>query len=119
MVSSTPRCQLYAAPRWRVLLCVLLAGLFLYNPFFAVSASAGGLNVRHPASHRAAVGSSELQHFTAVDGQDMFAVADADAAEAFAQAVLTLQAVAPSFDDAHVSQQFLCASLWFRPPPTL
>jgi hypothetical protein len=51
-------------PIWQILTCVLLAGLFLYNPFLAASRASNSLTVCHPASYRATVGCSELEQFT-------------------------------------------------------
>ena len=47
----------------RVFACILLVGLFLYNPFLAAGRASGNLMVCHPASHRGTVGSSELEQF--------------------------------------------------------
>jgi len=58
-----------AVPRWRACVCFCLVLFLLYNPYLAAPSSADGLNVRHPASNRATVGSSELQHFATVAGQ--------------------------------------------------
>jgi hypothetical protein len=63
-----------AFPRHRVWLCLLLAGLFLYNPFLAGAGSFGGLNLRHPPSNRATIGSSELQQFRVTDGRSTIAI---------------------------------------------
>src|SRR5437016_14177850 len=57
-------------PRWHVWVSFFLALFLLYNPYMAAPSSAGGLNVRHPASNRATVGVSELQHFSPADGRD-------------------------------------------------
>jgi len=61
--------------------CLLLVLLLLYNPFLMAPGSDGGLNVRHPASNRATVGSSELQHFTSAARQDFSGFADLAPAE--------------------------------------
>jgi len=45
--------------RW---VCLVLATLLLFNPFFAAPRSGHNLEVCHPASHRATVGASEMQH---------------------------------------------------------
>jgi len=36
--------------------CLVLVAVLLYNPFFATPRSGNGLEVCHPASHRATVG---------------------------------------------------------------
>jgi len=99
-------------------MCFCLALFLLYNPFMAATSSQGGLNVRHPASNRATVGASELQHFSPTDGRG----------ELSTQAASALVPVAPlpeassqvfEFFPQVVShpQQFFSSGLWFRPPP--
>jgi hypothetical protein len=100
--------------------CLFLAFSLLYNPFLAAPRTTGGFEVGHPASHRATVGASELQHFLSIVGLDFASFADLAPAE-----VPVLLAVLSGPISFHVSrglyppQQLLCASLWFRPPPAL
>ncbi len=109
-----------ATLRWRACVCLLLVFFLLYNPFAASRSSASGLNVGHPASHRATVGASELQHFSFADGQDRLSVYDSAAAATFtfspAVFARSLRCVAQVLSP---KQQFFGAGLWFRPPPTL
>jgi hypothetical protein len=102
-------------PVW---LCLLLAGLFLYNPFLAGVGTFDGLNLRHPPSNRATIGSSELQQFKVADGRNTFAIPGAVSIEPYASLPDPSAAFSerPS-EDIFPPQQFLCASLWFRPPP--
>ena len=102
--------------RW---VCLILATLLLYNPFFAVPHSGNGLEIGHRASHRATVGASELQHFTPIDGWGALPATDAGTAavvlplpEPMARLFFSLPLV-PRF-----SQEFFGSGLWFRPPPT-
>jgi hypothetical protein len=98
--------------------CLLLAGLLLYNPFLVALGSGAGLNVHHPASHRATVGSSELQQFASAAGQDSIAFADSSLEhDSSFLPVLTGMKLWHSSPQVLPAQQFLCASLWFRPPP--
>jgi hypothetical protein len=100
--------------------CVLLAFLFLYNPYLSAPNSAGGLNVEHPASHRATVGSSELERYSPTGNER---------AHAFVAVFFETFFSFPAHADSHsfpierselqLPQQVLCASLWFRPPPAL
>jgi hypothetical protein len=96
----------------------LLAILLLYNPFLVALGSAAGLNVHHPASYRATVASSELQRFVSASGQDLFGFADSAPTRFFhllpVLSELNVLSVAPQINTA---RRFLCASLWFRPPP--
>jgi hypothetical protein len=102
----------------RVRLCLLLAGLFLYNPFLVGAASSGGLNLRHPPSNRATIGSSELQQFKVTDGRSTLAIPEAASIEPYASLPDPSAAFpADPAEDIFSAQQFLCASLWFRPPP--
>jgi hypothetical protein len=101
--------------RW---VCLVLATLLLYNPFIATPRSGHSLEVCHPASHRATVGASELQHFSPIDGWDNLAVVDSTEAaivlsvpDPTAQFFFVLLSV-PSF-----AQQVSGPGLWFRPPP--
>ena len=101
--------------RW---FCLVLALLLLYNPFIATPRSGHNLDVCHPASHRATVGASEMQHFSPTNGWGYLSPADAIEAEvavplpdSSAQSFL----VSPSFP--LYTQQFFGAGLWFRPPP--
>lgn len=105
-------------PQWQVMLSFVLALLFLYNPFQSSLTSSGGLSVRHPASYRATVASSELQQFRLTDKEQKAAVPDQVIAESFASFhdganVLLLRPP----EDLPIAQRILCASLWFRPPP--
>ena len=101
-----------------VWICLFLVVLLLYNPYLMAPGSAGGLNVRHPVSNRATVGSSELQYFASGTGQDFSGFADLAPAE-----VSFLLPALSELNFSRVSrrlsppQRFLCASLWFRPPP--
>jgi hypothetical protein len=120
MDPSTRTPEPSAVPRWHVGVSFFLALFLLYNPYMAAPSSAGGLNVRHPASNRATVGASELQHFSPADGRDQLSThataavePPASFPEVSSQAFeLVPQVVSPT-------QQFLGSSLWFRPPPAL
>jgi len=112
-----------AVPLWQILTCVLLAGLFLYNPFLAASSATDSLSVCHPASHRATVGSSELERFTQAN----------DTALAFLPNLADVQELIPRFAVMHSTerqyaeqkevvatpQTGFSSSLWFRPPPAV
>jgi hypothetical protein len=100
--------------------CLLLALLFLYNPYLSAPASAGGLKVQHPVSHRATVGSSELEKYSSPSSPD----AHLFVAVFFAKVVSfppsgNFYSSLPQSSELLPSQHFLCSSLWFRPPPAL
>jgi hypothetical protein len=99
-------------------ICLFLAFFLLYNPFLASSHAANGLEVCHPASHRATVGASELQHFTPATGWDCLETANITDVEVpqplpdlTADVLVTLPLVSP------LPPQFFGPGLWFRPPP--
>jgi hypothetical protein len=98
--------------------CFFLVILLLSNPFLTLLRAPGDASVRHPASHRATIGSSELQHFSPVTGE---AAPDLSVAREDSERIPT-QAARPvrnTFDNQEllpVAPEF-SASLWFRPPP--
>jgi hypothetical protein len=109
-------------PPWQILTCVFLAGLFLYNPFLSARQSFGSVVVCHPASHRATVGSSELEQFTQPTGNMEALLPEIDAVQ-----VLILQIVARNSESRRYAREIviripqtgLSSSLWFRPPPVV
>jgi len=104
---------------WQVLVCFLLVGLFLYNPFLNNHRANGNLAVCHPASHRATVGSSELEQFPQRDGV-VAPLPDLDVEQIFID--LTAATVPTTLhtadrDEVMLPQAVFSSSLWFRPPP--
>jgi hypothetical protein len=112
-----------SVPLWQILTCVLLAGLFLYNPFLAASRATDSLSVCHPASHRATVGSSELEPCTqANDTALAFLPNLADVQELiprFAVMRSTQRQYAKQKEVVATPQTGFSPSLWFRPPPAV
>ena len=101
--------------RW---VCLFVAALLLFNPFRVAPISSHSLEVSIPASHRATVGASELEHFSPTDGWTCLPAANwVEASIVFslpdleARFLFVLPSV-PAF-----SQQFYGPGLWFRPPP--
>lgn len=101
-------------------LCFLLALLFLYNPYLVLTSSSANLNVRHTASYRATVGSSELQHFSPTDGRKTFTAQIAILFDWFESSLNSSaeQGIEANTPDSYACK-ILCADLWFRPPPTI
>lgn len=98
--------------------CLVLATVLLYNPFFALPHSGNSLEIDHRASHRATVAASELQHFSPIDGWSALPAVDTGAAVV----VLPLPELSHPFFLAlpptpHFPQQFFGPGLWYRPPP--
>lgn len=99
--------------------CLFLAFSLLYNPFLAAPRTTGGLEVGHPASHRATVGASELQHFTPADGWGSLPATDIAAAEVVASTPeLSGEPFSALSPVVLPARQFFGPGLWFRPPPT-
>jgi hypothetical protein len=101
-----------------IFVCLLLALSFLFNPYLFAGGSEGGLNVRHHASYRATVGSSELEKCSPPVSQD--------SREFVAHFVVSFLSVLPdaplrshllSSLEFPLGRELFCANLWFRPPP--
>jgi hypothetical protein len=109
-------------PLWRIFACLLLAGLFLYNPFLAAYPATGNFVVCRPASHRATVGSSELEQFAQPIANPADALPVANAVQ-----VLILRCADPEAESRRyvepevvaIPQTGFSSSLWFRPPPAV
>ena len=100
--------------------CLLLAFLFLYNPYLIAQGSGDELSLRHPASHRATVGSSELEKYSSPSSHGTHLVVLLFFAKVISLLPnITSQSFLVQSSEHFPSQQFLCASLWFRPPPAL
>jgi hypothetical protein len=99
-------------------ICLFLALFLLYNPFHAALNGSGSLDVRHPSSHRATVGASELQHFIPANGWDSLSSVDLVEGEAPAsRPVVTAETPVAERRLAIPAPHFFGAGLWFRPPP--
>jgi hypothetical protein len=108
-------------PLWQILVCLLLAGLFLYNPFLAVGRSSGKTAVGHPASYRGTIASSELEQFTPPNRGVAALLPDADAAQVLIRYLDANNSTPPHYVELDVAtpQTGFSSSLWFRPPPTV
>jgi cytosine/uracil/thiamine/allantoin permease len=106
--------------RWQIVVCLLLAALVVYNPFLGGAEFGAGLCVRHPASNRATVGASELQHFTPINSRAILSTVFFQMAE-YLGGLDQVTSERRSFGAAVglPATQYLPASLWFRPPPVV
>jgi len=105
---------------WRITLCVLLAGLFLYNPFLGSLKTSESLTVCHPASYRSTVASSELEQLAPPIVGTVMPLPDVAAMEQLISRLADHQSAArySVAQEAVVSPQTgFSSSLWFRPPP--
>ena len=106
--------------RPRHVACLLMVLSLLYNPFVAALGTVNHPDFCRPASHRATVGASELQHFSPANGWGFFPAPDF-AEPLLAEPLLHLS-VEPFFAWPVISvslPQFFGPGLWFRPPPAL
>jgi len=115
------KCPCGAARIWQVALCFLLAGLFLYNPFLISHREDGDLTICHPASHRATVGSSELEQFPQRD-RIVAALPDLEVVQLAAHLTIAISPTPRQTIDRELGalpQTGFSSSLWFRPPPAV
>lgn len=98
-------------------MCLLLAISFLYNPYVIAHCSAGTLDVRHPLSHRATVGASELEKYSPVAGIDVDLPVSLWLVGALALPGIMLCRFTPDQYDLALPQASPRGSTWFRPPP--
>jgi hypothetical protein len=105
------------APAW---VCLLLAFLFLYNPFLVLRSSSTFPNVQHPPSYRGTVASSELQSSRLTQPLPSVEVSEDAVLESF-DAALTGAPPVPKAREKKPPQQqpLFFTSLWFRPPPAI
>jgi hypothetical protein len=107
-------------PHWFGGTCLILAVLFLYNPFFTIYGSSGVPAVRHPLSYRGTVASSELRCSVVKLAQPKIDALD----EAILDAVrlpeaCCLNTVTLLAEPLRSLEEAVFESLWFRPPPLL
>jgi hypothetical protein len=105
--------------RLQAVVCLLLAGLLLYNPFLSLLHSPAGLSLHHLSRNRATVGSGELQPFSPVSSDvaedvlppnrtgEIIAIASGQAI-LLATDLMRDRVITPDFS----------SNLWFRPPPS-
>jgi len=104
--------------RLRAVVCLLLAGLLLYNPFLSLIQSPTGLSVHLLPRNRATVGSAELQHFSPVSrdvAADILLVERTGEVTAISGGQESR--LAPDFTRDRVITPDFSSNLWFRPPP--
>jgi hypothetical protein len=119
LASRRPKFLLRISP-WCVAVCLLLAVLFLYNPFFTIYGSSAVRSVGHPLSLRGTVASSELRRSVVTRVQPRIDALD----EAELDAVRHPRASCPILvalpgEPLRSKQEAVLESLWFRPPPIL
>jgi hypothetical protein len=104
----------------RAFLCLLLFLSFLYNPYLSAQASTGALNLRHSFSHRATVGSSELDKYSPLTGHDTHTAVELSVVSPFVALALSPDYFfIPPYALAPRPLISISAGLWFRPPPAI
>ena len=103
---------------WSAALCLLLAILFLYNPFFTVYGSPSGLSFRHPLSVRGTLASSELRHSLVKEVKPRVeAPQEADLGRLEFPVAFEICTFIHEDESIVPKREILYAGLWFRPPP--
>lgn len=104
-------------------LCLLLAVLFLYNPFFTVQNVSDAPHVRHPHSYRATVASSELRRATMDPAQALIPAGGILVAAQFIDAPVAVPTpiftYVPQPDFVANPHQVIREDVCFRPPPAV
>jgi hypothetical protein len=106
----------------RALLCPILVISFLYNPYLTARVATDGPNVRHPFSHRATVGASELEKYSPVVAANAYPGLELSFVRALpvvADCRLTFFLAVPSSGQPQNRRSPFQGAIWFRPPPTL
>lgn len=107
-------------PHWQALLCLVLIGLMLYNPFVGLWGSNDGLCYDHLARNRATVGASELQHFSPVtNSTNSQTELDIDVPAIGLLQNLSEETTCTDFQEVVVPRIQFFAHLWNKPPPSL
>lgn len=102
----------------RAAVCLLLAVLFLYNPFFTILSTSGVLHVQQPYSFRATVAASELRRCVAAEDKLEMPVLEVAALSVLASPQELDKVFANLNDEPAIDPvQAVRGSIWFRPPP--
>jgi hypothetical protein len=108
------------ASPWGAALCLFLAVLFLYNPFFTIYGSPAGLSLRHPLSVRGTLASSELRHSLIKDVKPKIeAPQEPHLGRLEFSTASDTGTLVPEEESLVPKQENFSTSLWFRPPPVL
>ena len=105
--------------RGRALVCLVLAVLFLYNPFLVTPGPSGTLSACRARSFRGTVASCELLTLKRTDSREAITITASDLPEILTlpQPQLWFVAERVPSEDALPNDDLLSGSLWFRPPP--
>lgn len=121
LMRQTPKVAIrIEMPSWQLVLCLVLATLFLYNPFFAVHGCSQSLKVEHRLSYRGTVASSEFDCGTIEQGKLQIQQPQAELPSDIrvANAALFVVSDLQSEPVCARSVELFC-NIWSRPPPIL
>jgi hypothetical protein len=120
VMSGNPSSRPQSHPSlWCAGLCLLLAVLFLYNPFLTIYGTSQSQSVQHPLSYRGTVAGSELGRCTVDPSSTLLPVLQAAVACALVQPVVSRERKRSLAGEVvRVVPQVSFGSLWFRPPPS-
>lgn len=103
---------------WRVGLCLFLAVLFFYNPFFTIYGSSAGLSARPRLSFRGTLASSELRTALIPPAVAKMEAPKEAALEVVQRPDAFLVGPESSHEEPLLSEkEATLGNLWFRPPP--
>jgi hypothetical protein len=102
----------------RAAISVLLAALFLYNPFFTILSISQDLSVQHSLSYRATLAGSELRRCTFEPDTPLIPELSAVVSPAIALSKPSYEVGPVQISDLLPLSQVACDSIWFRPPPS-
>jgi hypothetical protein len=102
----------------RAAISLLLAALFLYNPFFTVLSISQDLSVQHSLSYRATLAGSELRRCTFEAPAQLIPELSAVVSQAIALPKPSYEVGPVQISDLLPLSQVACDSIWFRPPPS-
>jgi hypothetical protein len=117
MSESIQSASARAAVSKQILVCLVLALLFFFNPFLLTPESARGLSLLHPPSYRATVASAELLKFKNPDNPDASTIADCKEIKRFLLFQPQTSAPRVSAEELLPAGHLLSGNVWFRPPP--
>lgn len=105
--------------RFGHVVCVLLVGFLLYNPFLSLIHSSSGLTVHHLSRHRSTVGAGELQDFSPQSKASAVNVLSAECVRELLVSPAQIELpVRMEYPPLRLVFSDFGSNLFFRPPPS-
>src|SRR5271157_4969680 len=105
--------------RFGHVLCVLLVGFLLYNPFLSLVHCSKGLSVHHLSRNRSTVGAGELQDFSPQSKASAVNVLSAECVRELLVAPAKIELpVRVEYPPLRLIFSDFGSNLFFRPPPS-